>query len=97
MERIDLAAPYQPDPRTASDFRVARLDLNRRAQSVVVELVSADGAISYPPIVYDGAEAVALITALNKANLALKSLNTRILEKLVADGKLVGTIAGAAD
>lgn len=42
--------------------------------------------------------ALGLILALNKANLAIKSLQRRILEKLLADGKLVvGTITGTPD
>lgn len=38
-----------------------------------------------------------LITALNKANLTTRSLNQRIFDRLVADGHLVGTVAGTVD
>lgn len=37
------------------------------------------------------------IIALNKVNLSTKSLQKRILEKLVADGLIDGTISGSAD
>ena len=42
--------------------------------------------------------ALAQIVALNKANLSVKSLQRRIIEKLMADGKLAaGAIGGAPD
>lgn len=47
--------------------------------------------------VYTGATADALIVALNKADLVAKSLDQRIFERLIADGKEAGTIAGTPD
>ncbi len=47
---------------------------------------------------YIGAEATNLMIALNKANLSILSLQRRILERLVADGKLpAGTVTGSPD
>ncbi len=37
------------------------------------------------------------MVALNTANLSIKSPQRRILERLVADGKLTGSIAGTPD
>ncbi len=47
---------------------------------------------------YDGATATSLMVALNKANLSTSSLHKRVLQQLVADGKLtVGTVTGTPD
>lgn len=47
---------------------------------------------------YSGAVATTLMRQLNKANLSTISLHRRILERLVADGKLpAGTVAGVPD
>ena len=60
---------------------------------IVVTLKGEDG--KYVDAVYEGATASALILALNKANLTTRSLNQRIFDRLIADGKLVGTVAGS--
>ena len=46
---------------------------------------------------YFGQEAADLMVMLNKANLSVKSLHKRILEKLVADGRITGAISGVPD
>ena len=49
-------------------------------------------------IVYEGADALAYARLINTGNFNTKSLHTRILEKLVADGKIpTGTIGGMPD
>jgi len=45
----------------------------------------------------DKSTALALMVALNKANLTIKSLHRRVLERLIADGKLSGSISGSPD
>lgn len=44
-----------------------------------------------------GASADNDIVALNKVNLSTKSLHKRIMEKLIDDGIIAGTIAGSPD
>lgn len=83
-ERIDLTTPYQADPRTASQFQVSRLDLNWGAAMVVVEVRDDETEITRQ-FTYEGAIATAMMAALNKANLATKSLRKRVLEQLVIE------------
>ena len=41
--------------------------------------------------------ALALMITLNKVDLSAKSLHKRLLEKLIADGHLAGTVSGIPD
>jgi hypothetical protein len=95
-EKIDLTVPFKPDPREASELRLARVDLNWEASSIVLELADPVSGVRQS-FVYDGQEAMTIMQALNKANLSTKSLHRRIMEKLLADGHLEGTISGAPD
>lgn len=100
QERVTLSTPVKADP-GATVFRVSELNLNVEGHSITVRLREADGAGAF---VRDGhflafgyvdAEADALLSSLNTANLSIKSLQRRIIEKLVADGKVAaGTISG---
>lgn len=96
-ERIDLTTAYPPPPAQTSQLHVMRLDLNWGAASIVIELRDSATGITHPPITYEGAIATTLMLALNVANLSTKSLHKRVLERLIADGKLAGTIAGTPD
>lgn len=93
-EKIDLTTPYKPDPREATDFTVAMLVLDRFGQGVHITLRKNGVSAEFS---YNGDEAMDIMRALNKANLSIKSLDRRILEKLIADGKIVGTISGSPD
>ena len=95
-EQIDLTAPYDPTPVTASKFVIARLDLNWRGASIVIEVYDSVSGLSRT-FTYEGATATNLMVALNKANLSTKSLQKRVLEQLIADGKMAGTISGSPD
>lgn len=44
-----------------------------------------------------GADADAMIVALNKANLSTTSLTKRIFNRLIADGVIAGTVAGTPE
>lgn len=93
-ERLDLTALYHPDPRTAADLSVSKIILDWDGQGLIIVVGKGDVRREFA---YNGAQAVTLMTAINKANLTVKSLQRRILEQLVSDGKLVGTISGAPD
>lgn len=43
---------------------------------------------------YNGVTATAMMVLLNKANLTSNSLHKRILNQLVSEGKLLGTVSG---
>jgi hypothetical protein len=90
----------QLDPPAAavqvSPIKIAALNLDWDAKTIIIKLALGNNrfrAEVYTPEM--GAEA--LIIALNKANLSVKSLQRRILEKLVADGRMDGTISGTVD
>lgn len=92
-ELITLTAPVVPP--SVTDYRVTGLILNFGGQKLSVELTGTNGErLTHN---YVGSTAVTLMVSLNKANLATKSLQRRILERLVADGVLAGTISGSPD
>jgi hypothetical protein len=95
-EQIDLTAPLDPDPRLISSLQVSRLDLNWEGEELNIILYdSATGwRGNYP---YTGQEAVDMMTALNKVNLSNRSLKQRIFDRLIADGRLAGTVGGTVD
>lgn len=95
-ERIDLQTPYQPDPRQATSFTVWRLDLNWR-DAVVGIYLKDDSTGVIRTFSYTGQEATNLMVALNKMNLTIKSLHRRVIEKLINDELLSGTIEGTPD
>jgi hypothetical protein len=83
VEQLDLTAPLPPQGTTV---------INSNAH-VGVTLSDQEGGTVH--CAYDGAEAAALMLTLNTANLSVKSLHKRTIEKLQADGKLpAGTITG---
>lgn len=90
-EKLILTTPI-----SITGLEVMELNLSKRHKFIHVIVV--DDAGNETECVYDGATAVNLIKALNKANLTIKSLERRILEQLVADGKLVsGAVNGTPD
>lgn len=83
-----------PEVRT-TDYHVVRLWLGWEEQLILIGLRGTNG--ERKEFRYEGQTATGLMTALNKANLSVKSLQRRILEKLSADGKLEGTVTGTPD
>lgn len=93
-EKIDLTVPYQPNPASASELFVSKLVLDWDGQGIHITL-KKNGVTKEES--YNGEEALTLMIALNKANLSTKSLQKRILERLIADNRLAGTISGTPD
>jgi hypothetical protein len=97
-EVVTLAAPLDP---ALTVFRIALLSLDWGNATIKVHLRDWNGTKFGDRVVvaqYTGAEATTLMVSLNKLNLSVKSLHTRVMEKLQADGKLPPcTISGAAD
>lgn len=102
QESVTLTTPVQAVP-GASLFRVSQLNLNWRSANIVIVLDEFTGGVWVPGpnarqiiATYDGAEATALMTTLNKVNLSTRSLNQRIFDKLLADGKIpAGAVTGS--
>jgi hypothetical protein len=103
QERVTLATPIVPTA-TITDYQVRslNLDIGDRTtvedDNIVVVLEATTGAPTDPlhmqRFVYTGQVANNMITALNKANLTTRSLNQRILDRLVADGLIAGAVTG---
>ena len=92
-EQLDLTTPVTtPD---ITSWRVVYLELNWAAQSIRIGLLGTNGETSHHN--YNGEVAETMMINLNKVNLSTTSLQRRILERLLADGLLVGSISGTPD
>lgn len=89
MEQIDLTAPV-------STFRVVRLSLEWDIQKIRIVLKSAATG-DYIKFSYSGDTALTLMNQLNTMNLTTTSLHKRIINRLIADGLLAGTVSGTPD
>jgi hypothetical protein len=90
-EQVDLAVPE-----TCTNYRVANLFLDWDGQMITVCLrCAATGKVL--TFTYSGTEARNMMIVLNKANLSSNSLHKRILDKLITDGKIAGSVSGAPD
>lgn len=103
QERVTLDAPVKTDP-GATKFRVAQLVLNVQGANLSIVLQEVTDAGEWVPggksieARYEGAAALTLMRALNKADLSTRSLQQRILDRLQADGKLgAGAITGTPE
>lgn len=91
MEQLDLTVPIAGP--TISTYKIIELRMNWPNGEIDVTLADELGKTIFCQ--YRGAEAIALMLVLNTANLSVKSLHKRTMEKLQADGKLpTGTISG---
>lgn len=95
MESLTLATPEVIPQITNAAYRVGRLDLDWEHATIVVVVIGANG--ERRAFDYTGAIATTFMTSLNTANLTTQSLHRRILARLVADGKLAGTVSGTPD
>ncbi len=93
-EQLDLATAEQTAPGTVT-WTPFLLHLNWEAATLKVAFRGDNG--EYISVGYEEAEATSLMQSLNKADLSVKSLHRRIMEKVVTDGKLTGTISGTPD
>ena len=96
-EIVTLTTPL---PAT-STLRIADVDLNVRGSLIRVvyaEWAAGDWVPNGRELVisWSGAQADALMTQLNKANLSTQSLATRINAQAITDGKFVATASGTA-
>jgi hypothetical protein len=90
---------------TTATYRLVFLSLDWERSTILIRLRGEHGETK--SFTYGGTDpavtqadrdaALALMVGLNKANLSIKSLQRRVLERLIADGKLSGSITGAPD
>jgi hypothetical protein len=91
-EALTLTTPLV---QTRTTYAVKIINLDWDSAHIHIRLLGSDGVVV--GFNYDGPQAITLMTALNKVNLSVKSLQRRILEQLVADGFLTGTVGGSPD
>ena len=91
MELLTLTVPQ-----SVTSYRVDALALDWAGKSITV--VVTDGFGKQFRFGYGEAKAVNMMTILNKANLSVQSLHSRILQQLVTDGFLpAGSVTGTPD
>lgn len=90
MEQVDLTAPVQPPATT--HYRISRIMLDWDA--ACIDIILRDNVGGTTTATYTGQDATDLMVFLNTANLTNNSLHKRTLNKLIADGKLIGTVTG---
>lgn len=93
-ERINFTLPEQAAPGTLT-WTPIFLHLNWEQATIKIGFRGDNGEGT--SVSYEGIEANSLLTTLDKANLPGKSLRRRVMEKIIADGKLSGTISGIPD
>lgn len=85
MEYISLTTPER-----IIRYKLDQLILRWSDSIIIIGLLANTG--QYKNIKYDGSKAKVLLDALNTANLSTKSLHKRILEYIISDGIIKGTI-----
>jgi hypothetical protein len=105
MEILTLTTPEVRPAITTAIYRVVKLNFDWEAAYIFIGLRGENGELK--TFTYGGPEpfvteadrtkAITLMTALNKANLSIKSLQRRVIEQLVTDGKLDGAVSGSPD
>jgi hypothetical protein len=88
-ETVTLTTP-------ATNYSVVSLALFWEAAHIHVVIRSQNPSSLIDHHIF-GAEATTLMIALNKADLSSNSLQRRILNKMIADGVIQGTISGTPD
>ena len=103
MEELELSDPIIIPEKVTDKYRVVALTLD--LETVVlpatvpgfVGITLRDNNNERSHYSYEGQTAKDMIKFLNTANLSVKSMHKRILERLSADGKLPGTVVGTPD
>lgn len=95
IEQVDLTTPFVVDPSSSTFLTVDVLTLNRSRSLIYIETIGSNGVRGR--FRYEGATATNMMNVLNKANLTNNSLHRRILNQLINDGKLSGTVTGTPE
>tara|TARA_Y100000310_G_scaffold329679_1_gene399973 strand:+ start:407 stop:763 length:357 start_codon:yes stop_codon:yes gene_type:complete len=98
-ERLDLTTPVPPTP-GVNNYKIIALHLNwmQTADKAYIKVVLlADNGKPASHVLAQGAAARTLMNQLNKLDLSAKSLHRRVMERLIADGVIAGSISGAPD
>jgi hypothetical protein len=92
-EIITLTVPIVPPSLT--NYRVNSLAFDWDAASITVGLKGPNGESRFHS--YNGATATTLMNAVNKANHSTTSIQRQVINRLVSDGILSGSVSGSPD
>lgn len=93
--QLDLLTPirrgFGDDIRETLWLQVRNVILDFDARNIIVGLYGANEIVRSEE--YVGQAAINLLTALQSANFSVKNIQRQILERLIADGRLQGTVS----
>lgn len=97
-QQLTLTTPITfPAPPSTLNYHIVRLVLEREPSPRVLIVVQDNNGVQISHL-YEGTDASTILSALNTANMSIKSLQQRALERLAADGVLgAGTVTGTVD
>ena len=93
-EQVNLTTPITKPP--INSYKIDSIVLNVTGATITIVLIDPVSG-EKPVFSYYGPTATALMNALNKVDLSVKSLQQRIFERLIAEGKIAGTVSGVPD
>ena len=93
-EQVNLTVPITKP--AINSYKIDSIVLNVTGATITIILIDPVSG-EKPVFSYYGTTAMTLMNALNKVDLSTKSLQKRIFERLIADGKIAGTISGVPD
>ena len=98
VEQISLTNAYVVNPTSTTKFEVESLYLDRLTPEIRIRISTTTAAgYIYREFSYYGSTATSLMNTLNKANLTTNSLYKRIMNQLINDGFLSGSVLGTPD
>lgn len=102
QEQLDLSSPVVRED--ISSYRVGAICYDWQGARIDIRLfdpVTGETATQNPvtgePFSYRGQTALDLMIAVNKLNFSTASMHKRIIDRLVADGKISGTVSGTPE
>lgn len=95
VEQVDLTSPIMVDP-GATVLKVANVYL-QILPAPLIKIRLSDDAGRTVEHSYEGGVALTLLQQLNVADNSTTSLHKRIMQRLISDGVITGTISGTPD
>lgn len=102
MENLTLTNPEVTPQITTANYHVIAIQLYWEQQTIIITLRGDNGELK--TFTYGGpapddnrAKATQLMIALNKMNFSVNSLQKRVIQQLVNDGFIAGTVTGTPD
>lgn len=93
-EQLNLTTPVTRSSTSSYIIDSIHLDWSNK----VITIILLDTVTGEKPVFsYYGVVAQNMMIALNKVNLSITSLQKRVFQQLITDGKLSGTVSGIPD